>query len=220
MPADQAAGLRRRRSSRAARYLHCLSDSTATCMGLTQALHQKGLATLLIDTLGRQFAPSSPRSLFDWKQQLARGQMHLLSLAHGDGWVAPGVQADDPALQRVAQSYDCVVFDRLPDGAGLDWMTGAEHVLVLAVQFTPDSMLKIYAVLKTLAGMDGVREVILWGEAEACDHVRAACSHFLGQQFAQAIYNDLHEDHAFAGLAARMASEETGRKARYKTGNT
>ncbi|MFO7543051.1 MAG: hypothetical protein R6W97_09650 [Thiobacillus sp.] len=189
-------------------------------MALTQALHQTGLATLLIDCQDRLFAQSSPRSLFDWQQQLVRGQMNLLSLAHGDGWVASGIPANNPALLRAAQSYDCVVFDRLPDGVGMDWVAGAEHVLVLAVQPTPYSMKNSYAVLKTLAGRGGACEVILSGEPSVCAHVRAACSHFLGRPFVQAIYNGLHEDHAFAGLAARMAGEETCRKARYKTGNT
>lgn len=216
MPVDQAAGLRRHRSGQAVRMIHCLSESTTTSFQLMQALHSKGLAALLVDTQGRLFTRSAPSSLFNWKQQLSRGQLHLLPLAHGDGWVAPGVRGDEATLHSAAQRYDCIVFDSPLDGTAL--AANADHTVVIDVQPAPESMLHCYAMLKTLAAAGATCSVVLVGDVGACRHVRAACSHFLGQPFAQALYNDLHEDHAFSALAARMAGEETGRKARYITG--
>ena len=217
MPVDQAAGLRRRRSGQAVRMIHCLSESTATSFQFMQALHRKGLAVLLVDTQARLFSQSAPSSLLSWQMQLERGQLHLLPLAQGDGWVAPGIRGDESALHSAAQRYDCMMFDRLLDDTAL--AAGADCIVLIDVQPAPESMLRCYAMLKTLAAAGATCSVVLVGDVGACRHVRAACSRFLGQPFAQALYNDLHEDHVFAALAARMAGEETGRKARYITGN-
>ena len=218
MPADQAAGLRRRSTQQPLRCIHCFFDSDESTIRLMQALHQRGWISLLVDTCGRIFRDSPTRSLFDWKQQIARGPLHTLSQTYGDGWYAPGVHADEPALRDAARGYDHVVFDAGPAGADLALMPGATHTVIIEVQPTHESMLRAYTLLKILSHTEGVFSVGLLGDTVACDHVQAACRHFLEQRFTQAIYNALHEDDAFAALAARMAHEEASLSTRYKTG--
>jgi hypothetical protein len=209
VPADQAAGLRRRSGRQALRCIHAFFDSAESAPRLLQALHQSGRTALLVDTCGRLFADSPARSLFDWRQQLQRGQLHTLPLSYGDGWHAPGVRADEPALARVAQAYDCVVFDADFDTAELALMPGAAYAFVIEVKATHESMQRSYALLKTLSRMHAAPDIELMGDPVACDHVRAACVHFLGAHFAPAVCNPAREDDAFAELAVRMTGEET-----------
>lgn len=135
--------------------------------------------------------------------------MQTLPQRFGDGWYAPGVSADDPALPVVASDYDQVILDRGWDG-DLAVPRGAVHAVVIAIDRSGESMQRAYAVLKTLACFRHTVSVSLLGEPAACDHVLAAASRFLDPRFAQSIFNAADEDDAFAALAVRIASEETG----------
>ena len=216
MPIDQAAGLRRRNARQPVRGIHCFFDAPVSSTRLTHALHQLGQVSLLVDMRGRLFADSSPRSLFDWKQQLERGQLNTLPQTCGDGWLAPGVRADAPNLPRVVQGYDCVVFDAGPVGNELTLLPGTFNAVIVEVRLDEDSVRRAYRMLKTLSQVGNGMSVGLLGDAAACDHVRTVCRRFLGQGFAQIIYSVANEDDAFAALAVRMAGEETHRMARCK----
>jgi len=216
VPADQAAGLRRRRAPQPPRCVHCIFDAAGSCIRLAQALHQHGWTSLLIDAGGRVFADSPTRSLFDWKQQLERGQLHRLPMPYGDGWYAPGIQGDEPALMSIARAYDCVVFDARLNASDCTPLPGAAQVILLEVSATHVSVLHGYALLKTLCHSGAPLSVGLLGDAAACDQLLAACKRFLDPVFTQAVYSVAHEDDAFAALAVRMADEETGLMGRYK----
>jgi hypothetical protein len=209
MPADQAAGLRRRSARQPLHCIHCFSESADSSVRLAHALHQTGRVPLLVDTRGRLLAAFSPRSLFDWKQQLERGQLHTLPQPYGEGWYAPGVRADEPALPGMAKGYDYVLFDSGWGGDELALLPGAAHTLVMEIGRSDKSMLYAYTALKTLACSGRAFNVYVLGDRLACDRVRAAGCHFLDQRFAHAIFSAAHEDDAFAALAVRMTAEET-----------
>jgi hypothetical protein len=211
MPADQAAGLRRRGVRQLPRSIHCFFDSAASISKLANALHRHGRISLLIDMRGRLVADSPTRNLFDWRQQIARGQLQLHPMAYGDAWHAPGVRADEPALRLAAQGYDLVLLDVAPGPNELVLMPDAAHALIVEVQPAPESMLRAYALLKTLSHARGVFGAVLLGDVAACDQVTNACSHFLDPGFARAICSVAHEDDAFDKLAVRMAGEEASR---------
>jgi hypothetical protein len=219
VPADQAAGLRRRRAQQPPPCVYCFFDTADSTPRLAQALHRRGRTSLLIDACGRVFS-DAPRSLFDWKQQLERGQLHTLPMPYGEGWYAPGIQGDTPALGAIARGYDCIVFDA--SRTAPDWtpLSGAAQVLILEVNATHASTLQGYALLKTQAHSGASISGGLLGNAAACDQLLAACGRFLDPAFTRAVYNVAHEDDAFAALAVRMAHEETGLTARYKAENT
>lgn len=216
MAADQAAGLRRRGAQQPLACVLCFFDSTAATEQLAHALHRSGRVSLLVDLQGRLFAEAPARNLFDWKQQIERGQLHTQARAYGEAWYAPGVRVDEPALRRAAQGYDQVMFDLGSSPAELVLMSGAEHAVAIEIQPTQASMLRAYTLLKTLAhAEEKVSSVGLLGDAVACDQVQAACSHFLGLAFSQALINVTREDDAIAALAVRMVGGETGPSARY-----
>ena len=212
MPADQAAGLRRRSACQPVRCLHCFFDAGLSSTRLAQALHQMGQASLLIDMQGRLFASAATRSLFTPGQQLERGELHTLPQAYGDGWYAPGIRTDAPHLRTAAQGYDCVVFDAGWGGEGLAPWPDAFHGAVVEIRASQESMLRSYAVLKTLCHAYGPPNIALLGDAAACDHVRAACSRFLEPSFARAVHSVAHEEDAFAALAIRMVGETSGER--------
>jgi hypothetical protein len=220
MAADQAAGLRRRSARQPLRCLHVFFDAPESISQLAQALHRGGWTSLLVDTRGRVLADSPTRSLFDWRQQLARGQLHTLPMPYGDAWHAPGLRADEPALAAVAQRYDCLLLDASLDAP--DWapLPGATRYLVLELNASRASMLQGYALLKTLASQGDCAWVGLLGDAAACDRLQAACTQFLDPSFTRDICSVAHEADAIAALAVRMAGEETGPTARYTTENT
>jgi len=219
VPADQAAGLRRRNASQLQRCIHVLSDSAASTPRLAHALHQRGWTVLLVDASGRLLADASPRALFDWRQQLARGQAQTLPMPYGDAWHAPGVQADEPALTALARRYDCLLFDARPDAA--DWMPRPDsaHTLVLDMRPEAAAVQRGYAWLKTVSSLGGRVSVGLLGDADACDRLQAACTRFLDPAFAGGVFSVAHEVDAFAALAVRMAVEETHLMARSATEN-
>jgi len=220
VPADQAAGLRRRRAQQPPCCIHAFFDSAESARRLAQALHQRGLTSLLVDTQGRVFADSPTRSLFDWRQQIARGQLHTLPQPYGDGWHAPGVQADEPALTTIAQGYDCLLFDASLNAPDWTPLPGVAQILIIEVNATHASVLQGYALLKTLFHLGSRASAGLLGNAAACAQLLAACKQFLEPAFAQVLYSVAHEDDAFTALAVRMADEETRLMARYKTEST
>lgn len=217
---DQAAGLRRRSARLPCACMYCFFDTAEWTDKLAAALQQAERTSLLIDRRGRLFAAASTRSLFDWKQQLERGELHTLSLSHGDGWYAPGVRADDPGLRDVARAYDHLLFDEEPSGAELILMPDANHTFLIEVQPAQPSMLRAYTLLKTLSHAEGGGNVSLLGDPTACAHVLSTASRFLPQPFVQAIDCVAHVDTAFSSLAVRMPSEETSRLARSTIENT
>lgn len=221
MAADQAAGLRRRRRSTAPRLVHSCVDSPEFTRRLVQALHGLGGSVLLIDTGGRLFADVPTRSLFDWRQQLARKQPHLVPLADADGWFAPGLRADAPGLCDLARDYEYVVLDAPPKVSGWALVADAVNAFVVDCGTSIDGLAERYALLKTLATKTGGARVHigLIGDTAAGDRLLAACRHFLAQSFSQRVYNLGDADDAFAALAARMAVEETSLTARNNTGN-
>ncbi|HMA12292.1 MAG TPA: hypothetical protein VKO83_10420 [Steroidobacteraceae bacterium] len=220
MSADQAEGLRRRSTRQPLRCIHCFFDAPESTVNLAQALHRRGWTSLLVDACGHVWADSPTRSLFDWRQQIARGQLHTLPMPYGGGWHAPGMRGDEPALTVAAQGYDCLLIDAGPDAA--DWMPlpGAAQTFILEANATHASMLHGYALLKTLSSLDGLAAIGLLGDAGACARLQAACDQFLEPSFCRTLYSVAGEDDAFAALAVRMTSEETGLAARDITGNT
>ena len=214
MPADQAAGLRRRSALQPARCIYCFFEVPFSTMQLMDALHQIGLVSLLVDMRGRLFADSTTQSLFDWKQQLERNHLNTLPQAYGDGWYAPGLTGDVPNLPRLLQGYDSVVFDAGPVANELALLPGMPSHVIIEVHPTGDSMQRAYCMLKTLTQTGNVLSVGLLGDVSACNHVQAACRHFLEQSFMQVIYSVAYEDGPFSALAVRMADEETHRMAR------
>jgi hypothetical protein len=220
MPADQAAGLRRRSAQQPLHCIHGFFHCPESTIRLAQALHRHGWISLLVDTGGRVFANAPTRSLFDWRQQLARQQLHTLAMSHGDGWHAPGLRANEPALRTLAPRYDCLLFDASLDAP--DWLPlpDATQTLILEVNTEPASKLRAYALLKTVAHQASSTRIGLLGDAASCDHLQAACRAFLDPAFGQAIHNVAHEDDAFAELAVRMTGEETGLAVRFDRENT
>ena len=221
MPADQAAGLRRRAARLPQRCIYCFSDSAVPSVRLARALHQLGHVPLLVDTHGRLFSASSPRSLFDWRHQLEHRQLHAVPQPYGDGWHAPGMRADAPALPGVASGYDFLMFDSGWGGTEISLLPGGAHTVVMEIRGGDESMLSAYAVIKTLAHSGEAFGLGLLGDRDACDQLRDTACHFLGERVAGAIFSVANEDDAFAALAVRMAGEETGLSAcSNKTGNT
>ena len=209
MPADQAQGLRRRARLQPLRAIHCFFDAVDSTVRLAHALHRRGWTSLLVDTRGRVPGDAPARSLFDWRQQIARGQLHTLPMAYGNRWQAPGLRGDEPALAGLAQGHDCLLLDA---GHAPDWtpLPGAAHTLVIEAHATEASLLHGYALLKTLSTLGGGAGVGLLGDAAACDRLQAACAQFLDPAFSRAVYSVAGEVDAFAALAARMTSEENG----------
>jgi hypothetical protein len=220
VPADQAQGLRRRSHQQPLQAIHCFFDAAESTVRLAQALHRRGWTSLLVDTRGRLFADSPARSLFDWRQQIARGLLHTLAMSYGNGWHAPGLRGDEPALTSVAHEYDCLLIDAGPGAPEWTPLPAAARNIVIEANATQASMLQSYALLKGLSSPPRCTSVGLLGDAAACARLQAACAQFLDPAFCQAVYSVAGEVDAFAALAVRMTSEEKGRSARYKTGST
>jgi len=163
VPADQAAGLRRRRAQQPPCCIHAFFDSAESTRRLAQALHQRGLTSLLADARGRVFADSPTRSLFDWRQQIARGQLHTLPQSYGDGWHAPGVRADEPALITFAQDYDCLLFDASLNAPDWTPLPGAAQILIIEANATHASVLQGYALLKPCPTWEAASALACWG---------------------------------------------------------
>jgi hypothetical protein len=209
VPADQAQGLRRRSQLQPLRAIHCFFDAAESIVRLAQALHRRGWTSLLVDTRARVFADSPARSLFDWRQQIARGHLHTLPMSYGNGWDAPGLRGDEPALARVAQEHDCLLIDA---GHASDWtpLPTVAQTLVIEANAAQASLLQGYALLKTLSSQGGGISVGLLGDAAACARLQAACAQFLDPALCRNLYSVAGEVDAFAALAARMTSEEKG----------
>lgn len=220
MPADQAAGLRRRRGRQPLPCIRCFFDTADFVHRLARTLHRHGWTPLLADTSGRLFADASLRSLFDWRQQLARGQLHTLPLSYADGWYAPGLRADAAVQTQALQAWNCLVLDANPYEDDLQPIAGTSQTVLIEVGASHAAMARAFAILKTLAHRSGpCGHAVLLGDAAACVRVQAACVRFLGSGFQPAICSLAEADDAFDALAVRMADEETGPTARYTTGN-
>lgn len=215
MPADQAAGLRRRQAA-VSQIVYVVSDTTSTASALAQALLQRGLTPLLVDARDRLFDTTAAHTLFDWSQQLARGQLLTLPLVNVTGWHAPGCRANVPGLAQATRHFDALIFDcTLAEIASP--ASGTREWALLSVQ--PDTLPSVYALLKTRA-LRGEIGCVLTGDAASCARVREACGRFLGPA-AAAMVSSLHDEvDAIAALAVRMAHEEPGCQSRYKTGHT
>ncbi len=217
MPADQAAGLRRRSTQQPLRCVHCFFEAADASTRLAQALHHRGLVSLLVDLDGRVFANGPTRSLFNPRQQLDRDSLCILPQAYGAGWYAPGIQGDEPHLRSAAQGYDRVMFDTGTSQNMVAPWTGACHVGVVEIHAADASLLRAYALLKTLAQADVPMPVILLGDDASCNHLRAACKHFLAPSFVNSLCNLPPEEDVFAALASRIAAgvgEESNMTAR------
>lgn len=220
MQADQAAGLRRRRDASPTRGIYCFFDSGETVTNLAQALQRLGSTVLLVDACGRHFAHTTTRSLFDWEQQLARGQLLIQPTAFGDGWLAPGILAKTPAWDHVALDYDPIVIDAGPLDTQITFVPDAIRLAVLSLADTTDSKLRAFSLIKTLVAGNPPFSVCLFGEPKACGHVMDACRRFLAPVLTQTIYAVAQEGDAFTTLAVRMLAEEASLTTRYKTGQT
>ena len=220
VPADQAAGLRRRSARQPLRCIHVFFHSPDSTIRLAQALHRRGWTSLLIDTSRRILADTTTQSLFDWRHQLARQQPHVQAMPHGDGWHAPGLQGNEPGLRAIAQRYDCLLFDASLETPAWQPLPDMEQTLILEVDAGQASMLRVYALLKTLAHLESRASIVLQGDAASCGRLQAACRQYLEPAFAQTVHSVGNGDDAFAALAVRMAGEETHLTARYITGNT
>jgi hypothetical protein len=218
-PSDQAAGLRRRSARLPPACTYCFFDSAEWLARLANALQQTGQSTLLIDRQGRLFAGAPTRSLFDWEQQLARGELHTQPLSAGEGWYAPGLRADAPALREVARAYDHLLFDEEPSGAELILMPEATQRFLIEVQDAQPSRLRAYTLLKTLSHVDRGGQVTLLGDPAACAQLHAAACRFLPPLFARTIDCAADGDTAFSALAVRMPGEETRHLTRFEIEN-
>lgn len=217
MQADQAAGLRRRKARQPRRCIHGFFDSPDASTRLAHALHRLGRTVLLIDLNGRLFDTAAPRSLFDWKRQIERGQLHTLPQPYGEGWVAPGMPADEAGLSDRLTGYDSVLFDAGRPHTLPGLLAGAIHDAVVEIGRSDESMRYAYALIKTLMQRGGVSRIGLLGDAGACVQVQAACCRFIGQAMSQVLFDAAREDAPFAALAVRMAGDETRLAARDKT---
>lgn len=207
MAADQAAGLRRRQAGRQARRVYVVSAAPNTVRRLLEAGARLGVRALMIDAYGRHLA-RQPQSLFDWRQQLASGQLHTIALGNSEGWWAPGAWTAGPELAVLSARYDWLIFDAPPDAIEALTHLGAGDLLALDVAET--SLASFYRLLKTLASHAHAASVVLFGQPAACAHLEAACRRFLGVAYAQKIGNLARETDAIRVLAVRMAGEETG----------
>ena len=206
MPADQAAGLRRRRRGLAPLCIQCVGDTADGLLRVARACHRGGRSPLVVDTCGRLFAGDAPRTLFDWPRQIGQGRLLTLPLDAATGWLAPGVRADAPGLSEAVRTYDTLIFDSSPHAAAAR-LPGARQILWLTVR--PDTRHEIYALLKTHAAA-GPFDAILSGDSTACARVKAACARYLGAPSAGTVASIPDEDDAIAALAARMTGEEWG----------
>ena len=77
-------------------------------------------------------------------------------------------------------------------------------------------MLQGYALLKTLAFRASNQRRPAGGRRRL-HRLQAACGEFLDAWFSRSLYSVAREGDAFAALAVRMAGEETGLTARYKS---
>lgn len=210
---DQAAGLRRR-AGETLHALHCFSSAPAMGERLVAALHRHGWRVLRIETGERPSRQTPARSLFDGQQQLARRQLNVLALVHGDVWLAPGLRADTAGLAAVGARYDVVLLHA--DFTCDAWtpMLGAENHVIVDAPIETQALQHAFRLLKTISHCQPGSKVSLIGDALACSRLQEASSRFLDIAFARTLSCFSEEVEPFSALAARMAGEEKGRSAR------
>ena len=127
--ADQAAGLRRRGAQQPLACVLCFFDSAATTEQFAHALHRFGRVCLLVDLRGHLFADSPARNLFDWQQQIERGQLHTQSQASARAGLRPGCGWMNRlcAVRRRVTIRCCSIWEPNPDDLVL--MPGALHAV-------------------------------------------------------------------------------------------
>ena len=211
---DQAAGLRRRSTGPLLHAIHCRFEASGDAACLAAALAAHGRRSLLIHTRDTPLDAATPRPLFDWRAQLARGEIAPLPAAFGAVWHAPGLQEDTPLLHAAARAYDLLLIDAATDEAALLTLAAARQDHVIAVGQPEAARVAAYAVLKTLASQPAVSRVFLLGDAAAQERVHAACRRFLDDAFCQRIECVTEAGDEFATLAVRMMREETSVRAR------
>lgn len=211
---DQAAGLRRRSAGHRLYAVHCRLAGGEDAARLAAALAVRGRTSLLVDTSGRLSAGAATQPLFDWREQLARGELAPLPAAFGAIWHAPGLQDDTLLLRAAARDYDLLLIDAAVDAEALLTLSGVRQDYVVAVGETEASRLAAYALLKTLASQADVGRVFLLGDTVAQERVYAACRRFLDDAFCQRIERVAEDGDEFATLAVRMVREETSACAR------
>lgn len=216
MPADQAAGLRRRQEGASLKIIYCVSASASCALRVARAFTRQGRCPLVIDSRDRLLGRTATQALFDWPRQIERGMVLALPLQDAAGWRAPGVRADAAGLLRATRDYDPLVFDCLPDDMAVRVPAACEIALLTVY---PETMQAVYALLKTRAATGGL-EAILTGDPASCTRVREACARFLGATLAGAVSCAADENDAIATLAARMAGMAQGSPPSYRTGNT
>lgn len=214
MPADQAAGLRRRQTGAPRRVLHCVSDTPASALNLARALRQHGLHPLLIDSRDRTCGRAAAQTLFDWRQQIERDRLVLLPLTEATGWHAPGSRAGTPGLLHATRHFDVLVFDCTLDDVAHPSPELDERALLVV---RPQTREAVYALLKTRARTGGLAS-FLTGDPATGLRVREACARFLGAHCASVLDFRPDEIDAIAALAVRMAGERAGRQPRDQTG--
>lgn len=211
---DQADGLRRRNAGNALHAIHCRFEGAGDAARLAAALAAHGCKSLLIDASGRLLADAAPRPLFDWRAQLARGELAVMPAAFGAIWHASGFQDDTPLLLEAARSYDLLLIDNAVDAQVRPTLSAVRQDHVVSVGGSDASRLAAYAVLKTFAAQHESGRIFLLGDAAAQERVHAACRRFLDDAFCQRLERVAGERDEFATLAVRMLCEETGARAR------
>ncbi len=205
MSADQAEGLRRR-----VRIMRVVSvfahDDGTLARRIAQALQLTGLRVLRIDT--RSAHAPQVRSLFGWREQLARGSFQP---GHADGidvFHAPGARAGEASMVAALRDYDALVFDcDGVSGASLSLDPATRQQLV--VQLARQSLEAGYAVCKTLAQRQCACPIHLTGDAAACARLHAAVRRFLPQAAPTVALVPIDDAHLPA-LAARIAAVTSG----------
>ena len=213
MPTDQAAGLRRRRDGAAPTWAVCYGEVLSTPTRLAHALHRSGRSVLLVDTVGRRLHDAPTRSLFGWRHQLARGELHTFTQAFGDGWSAPGLVLDTPGLAALVRPYDCVVLDGGSVSA-CGPIPHAARICVVEVDLDDGAPKQAYRLVKTLLLGGNPEAIYLVGDSENCARVRAGCCRFLEPSRYDRVHDLAGERDAFTTLAVRMAHEEAHRMVR------
>lgn len=191
-----------------------MARAPATAVRLGAALYQRGWHVLRVEAASLRATPTPARSLFDWRQQLARGRLDTMATAHGDLWRAPGLDAGAPGFGAVAGRYDVVLLDTDLACDGWTPMPGADNRMIIDVPGESEVVQQVFSLLKTVSRCAPACEVSLVGDGRAGRRLLEAARRFLDIAFARRLACLAEEVEPFATLAARMAHEEKGRSAR------
>lgn len=207
MQADQAAGLRNRQRRADTRAMTLTDTPADIALRLAQALLASGQKVLLIDSLGRHPPTRNTHFLFGWQQQLAQRRLQTWLVAGVDVLHAPGALAGDPTIVQASANYQVVLFDgyKLENDVAL-----APHPqqLLVALDGQANTLMRAYALIKTLHQHKLEWRVILVGEAALAERLSAAVAYFLPAQAGWVEYMNLDADAHFRALAARISAAD------------